>query len=178
MIRTLARALTMSVLAILLAAPVWAIGPNGGSRDLVIGNSESGEVFNMQPNWLASEKDLKALDTKVAVVESDLNQKVARMESSFRGQIASLKRELQDLRARADSKGMESRTEPNGNGEQGMGKPSSKANGANLSALNSRIAEIEKSLTEMVVKVKELRTRVQDLQASAASKNRVARAGR
>jgi hypothetical protein len=176
MIRTLAKAFTMSVLAFVLAVPVGAIASNGS--EVIIGNSESGEVFTMQPNWLANEKDLKALDAKLAMVKSDLNQKVARVESTLRGQIASLKRELQELRARAESKGMESRTEPNGNGEPGMGKPSSKANGSNLSALNARIAEIEKSLNEMVAKVKELRATVQDLQVRADSKNRLARTGR
>lgn len=178
------RALAISLLTLLLAVPAGA--------DMI-------EVppHERQLHWFAREADLNALNGKVVQVESTLTQRIAQAESTFTQRIAQmertlaqmeraltekvadLKQELQNLRARAESNGTKTRTQPNG--EQGVRKPSSlngRGGGDRLSAVTQRVTEIEKSLTEMAAKLQEVRAQLHDLRARAELKDRQARATR
>jgi chromosome segregation ATPase len=175
----LKRIVAGSVLALLVTAPVWALN--------------DGVNFNPvpeRPNWLAREADVNALDGKITVVENSLTQRlammeqrVAMMEKSNSERVSNLRREIQDLRASLDTQkeNGERKTlgKANGqtqkNGQQTQNGQNGRLSQDRLNALNERVAELERSLTETVNKVKDIRSRMQDLnQARAASRGRPA----
>lgn len=160
--------LAISLLILLLAVPVFA---------------DMDESFRISDpkSWFATEHDVNALagrveavqntlSERVAMLETTLTERLARMESTLNDRLAALKGEISDLRANAQSRA-------NGESKDLTKKTSLREGGVsngNLNALTQRAAEIEKSLTEMVAKIREVRGQLQDLGARAELKGRQA----
>ncbi len=175
------RTLAIASLSVLLAVPVLA-EINDDAHD------------TLPKQWLVSEEALNArvaqvesafservakleseLNQRVAKLETDFNQRVAKVESTLNERVATLQREIQDLRASAEPKERQTRLEL---GEQNGASASPEArrpseNG--LTSVTQRTTEIEKTLAELLVKVKEMRARLQQYQARAETKGLQAR---
>ena len=101
------------------------------------------------------------------MVENNLAQRIAMMENTITERVSALRREIRAIRASLEARDLQAKVQTEQEGEKAL-NGDERLSQDRLSTLTQRVADLERSLTETADKVRDIRSRMQDLNNARA----------